>query len=417
MDVTKSSFRICFFGASVTQQSTGYAALLKKELNENVKIFGFGGMHLKDAGVCYIDDVLEWRPSICFVDWFSTGYKECSKKTEELLDTIIYKFTKASCNLIFLFFPYKNHERKEFYQFCRKFLQKRKMAFIDVDEQVRGDRETILRDSIHTNDYGSRVYAGIIKEFYKKIKDQLVLPTEIYDTKYTKIKSIDVEQEFTKQLLLEGDCEIIGICSLVGPYSGILEVSDENHNYKKNTWDRWCYYIREAFVLEHILKGRMKIEITNDKFDTSICKENIDFSKFEKKLTVRKIYFIGNYLHVINMDEGNRIFCFLDDFISTLRDKDIIIYGAGKCAKKFLTKVQEKILPIGIAVTTMNNNPKEILGIPVHAIDYYVSHSKHALIIVMVENWYQQNEIKHILTAMNFKYRIIENIGRIIDSN
>lgn len=193
MDVTKSILKICFFGASVTQQSKGYAALLKEELSENVKVFGFGGMHLKDAGVCYIDKVLEWHPSICFVDWFSTGYKECSKKTEELIDTIIYKFTKASCKLIFLFFPYKEQEREEFYQFCKEFLQKRKIAFIDVDEQVREDRETILRDLIHTNDYGSRVYADIIKESYKKMQDQLVLPTEIYDTKYTKIKSIDVE--------------------------------------------------------------------------------------------------------------------------------------------------------------------------------------------------------------------------------
>lgn len=158
--------------------------------------------------------------------------------------------------------------------------------------------------------------------------------------------------EFTKQLLLEGDCEIIGIRSLIGPYSGIVEVSDENCNYKKNTWDRWCHYIREAFVLEHILKGRMKIEITNDKFDSSACKENIDFSKIKKKLAVHKIYFIGNNLHVINMDEGRRIIYkdksrrrshFLDDFVATLRDKHTTIYKAGKCAQEFLIKCKRSI--------------------------------------------------------------------------
>ena len=71
-----------FFGASVTKQKTGYAYILKRLFekdNYNTHIFGFGGMHLNNAGICMIDQIISKNPKYCFIDlfvgfFFSKGY-------------------------------------------------------------------------------------------------------------------------------------------------------------------------------------------------------------------------------------------------------------------------------------------------------------------------------------------------------
>src|SRR5574344_2395817 len=88
--------RVAFFGASVTQQNPGYSYETAKLLESKYKVFGFGGMHLPDAGICFIDKVLKFKPNYVFVDWFSTDYMEQSNKTLSYIDTLLYKFSKAN---------------------------------------------------------------------------------------------------------------------------------------------------------------------------------------------------------------------------------------------------------------------------------------------------------------------------------
>ena len=49
---------IAVFGASVTKQKNGYATKLHKYFNHPIKVFGYGGMHLNNAAVCFIDEVI-----------------------------------------------------------------------------------------------------------------------------------------------------------------------------------------------------------------------------------------------------------------------------------------------------------------------------------------------------------------------
>ena len=88
---------IAVFGASITQQKTGYAARLNDKLNHPVRVFGYGGMHLINAGICFIDKVVVESPAYCFVDWFSTAYNEINDDTIQYIDTIVYKFSKIKC--------------------------------------------------------------------------------------------------------------------------------------------------------------------------------------------------------------------------------------------------------------------------------------------------------------------------------
>jgi len=59
---------ISIFGASVTQQKTGFAYKFKEKVKHPVQVFGYGGMHLNNAAICFIDKVIETKPRYCFID-------------------------------------------------------------------------------------------------------------------------------------------------------------------------------------------------------------------------------------------------------------------------------------------------------------------------------------------------------------
>jgi hypothetical protein len=88
---------IVFFGASVTEQTkkSGYVPQFKQivtdnSLNFNIIQKGYGSLHLTDAGICKIDHIIENKPNICFIDWFSTHYIETNKeKLYSYLDIIV----------------------------------------------------------------------------------------------------------------------------------------------------------------------------------------------------------------------------------------------------------------------------------------------------------------------------------------
>jgi len=300
---------ITVFGASLTQQKTGYASYLSSKLNQPVKVFGYGGMHLKDAGICFIDKVLEVNPSYCFIDWFSTAYKDTNKETIEYIDTIIHKFTINKCKLIFLFFPRTDDsEREEFYLFCKRYLEKKKIFYIDISLEINHNKlNSILRDIVHTTDYGSSLYASKISKIFKMERENILFPKNIRETKYSYINHIVVEKIFDDTLILNGNCQIIGFYLTVGTHSGIVEVDNGKNIQKYNTWDIWCTYPRKHFSLSFFVKDITKIKILNDEFDTSNCKIDFDFTKVRKKLVIHNIYYIGDYLEVININNGKRI--------------------------------------------------------------------------------------------------------------
>ena len=303
--------KICFFGASVTAQESGYAKVLSDKWKKYSKcyIFGYGGRHLYDAGVCYIDNVLEKKPNICFIDWFSTDYNECDEKTIEYLDTIVYKFTRAECKLVFLFMQYRNNpDKREFYDFCTKYLSDRNLSYIDVWSETKEiPIDELLRDNIHTTKYGSHIYASIIEENFADIKEKIVFPHNVRETVYTNVKHIDIEREFFEKIILKGKGEIIGFNLLVGKHSGIIYIESENKREKINIWDKWCYYNRDHFRINMPVDGTVIITISNELFDTSICKVPIDIRNIEKKLIVHSIYYIGESLEVMNLNEGKKV--------------------------------------------------------------------------------------------------------------
>lgn len=297
------------FGASVTQQREGYATRLKSMFPDDVHIFGYGGMHLKDAGICFIDEVLQQNPSYCFIDWFSTDYSIIDKRTIEYINTIIHRFSEKKCKLIFLFFPRKDYKKKEkFNLFCKQYLKQKKIYYIDLYDTINLDTlDSVLRDVVHSNDKGSNLYADIIYNKYIEDYDKIKIPENTIVTKYNNIKKIKINKVFDKSINLEGDCEIVGFYLTVGPHSGIVEIVHEQNIKKFNTWDRWCHYSREHFSVPCTVEGEVGINISQENFDTSTSCKEYNYIKKEKKLIVHDIYFVGNFLKIKNKNEGKRI--------------------------------------------------------------------------------------------------------------
>lgn len=300
---------ISIFGASVTQQKKGFAYRLKEKLGQDVQVFGYGGMHLNNAGVCYLDKIVDAKPSYCLIDWFSTDYNLIDQKTEEYIDTIISKLIRIKCKPIFLFLPFRNNDKKIiFHEFCRDILERRNVAYIDITSQINQESiDLILRDYIHTTDYGSELYSKTIADEFVRIDDNSTQEITEY-TEYTEIHEIEINRVFDKIIKLKGECEIIGFLLTIGPHSGIVKITKNKKEIStENTWDRWCNYNRKHFNLAMSLSGNAELVVLQESFDTSVCEKRDDFSSIRKKLILHSVFYIGKELLIENIDESKPI--------------------------------------------------------------------------------------------------------------
>lgn len=290
---------VAFFGASITQQQNGYWYHFGlKNPQFNVKSFGYGSMHLNDAGISYIDEVLNFKPEYCFIDWFSTGYiKYNEDKFDEIVEyinTIIHKFYNNDTKLIFLTFPDKTVDKTEIYIKINNYLKSINVPFLDISNTFNNNINDILRDGIHTTPFGSEEYARLINDYFNntEIKIPETYPAE---TKYCIIKQLDVNSLITNFIKFSGPCEIIGISQVIGPYTGLLDID----GVIVNNWDKWCYYERNMVNLRFKVNNETIINILQDDFDKSACEHNIVWSE-NKYLNLGKIYYISGNLEIID---------------------------------------------------------------------------------------------------------------------
>lgn len=293
--------KIAFYGASVTQQRHGFVEHFSKMVHKKVLKFGFGGMHLPDAGICFVDKVADLKPDICFIDWFSTWYANQDGKFNLYLDAITEKLQKTGCRVIFLFLPnnrgLEECDVAQFYTVAKSYLKNKKIEFIPLDEILANHAVTdLLRDSIHTTPEGSQLYA---ENILKYLENTEALPkAEIEPNIYSAVSVLPVKRCFNKEVVLEGKCHIQGFFLKIGPWSGIVKVNSGTVSFNENTWDQWCYYGRDHFSFNLPVEGKAVFTLSDETFDTTPCKEHFDFSKQKKKLVIHEIYYYGKYLKI-----------------------------------------------------------------------------------------------------------------------
>lgn len=296
--------KIAFYGASLVQQRNGYWKYFGERYPKfQVRPFGFGARHLNDAGVCYIDDVLEFEPDYCIVDWFTTGYVKYNEdKFDEIttyIDAIVHRFSEKRIPLLFLILPDETCDKKDIYEKLNSYLESLRVPTLNLSNKFNNLGE-ILRDGIHTTEYGSKVYADLIGEyFFGKVYGKNKVPKEYPErNKFCEIKRLEFNAAVYKKLVLKGNCEVIGVSQLVGPYTGMLDIDGKVVNY----WDRWCYYEREMVNMAFPVNGTSTIQVLEDDFDRSLCQKHNEGNDTDwtvkKCLKLFTFFFIGPNLVV-----------------------------------------------------------------------------------------------------------------------
>lgn len=287
---------IVFFGASVTEQREGYAHYFKLKDGGNNKCFkkGYGSRHLNDAGICYIDNVLEHNPNVCFIDWFSTGY--VSNSISMYLDTITKKLMDKNSIIVFLLFDRLdiNEKRLEMYDVVKKYASEYGHHYIEL-YNIPNIRD-LLRDVVHTNENGSKYYAEKIYEYYEKhlknaVPNYLKFPDE---NKYCHVKKKQINSKIYKYLMINGkNIEIIGIAQIIGPHTGVLEFNIDGNIYNYNLYDQWCYYNRKNIKINCYAECNIVFNVTQQPIDLSLFEgKNID-PNTTKYLDIQTIFYLG----------------------------------------------------------------------------------------------------------------------------
>ena len=155
---------VSFFGASVTQQKNGYVDFFAKLCEDtiNVKKYGYGSMHIYDAGISFINNVINDKPNYCFIDWFSTGFINADSYIKQFIDTIVLKLIEINCVPIFLLFDRKDMCTKilDMYNYVTDYANQNNINYISMFNNQNIDK--LLRDCVHTTELGANHYGNII---------------------------------------------------------------------------------------------------------------------------------------------------------------------------------------------------------------------------------------------------------------
>lgn len=286
--------KISCFGASVTQQAKGYVFYLEQLFKSKINAHGFGSEHLCYSGVIHINKVLNFKPEICFIDWFSTGNLKINENNTMMLDTIKYKFATNNCKIIFLFFPLKETgERIDYYNFLKKYLNDNNLSYIDLNTYISYD-EKMTRDGVHTTEYGAEIYANTIFNEFNKMT--IKLPINIHENKYCNVKELCINQIFNENLILKGNCQVLALGLKIGPNSGYIRINNE----LCLLWDPYCHYERKIKRCNFDINNICEIKVLDKEVDYSSCRREYNFENVRFELNIENIYYIGDSLEFIN---------------------------------------------------------------------------------------------------------------------
>jgi hypothetical protein len=302
--------KLSFFGASVTAQKNGYVDYFQKlDVLEKFKItkHGYGSMHIRDAGMCFIEDVLSSNPDYCFIDWFSTGYLTTESEMLLYLDTFRYKFINNNCQIVFLFFSgskqHMSDKRINMYNEVIIYAKKHNIPYIDLRESTKNlPVEELYRDSVHTLELGSKIYGECIyRSFLEKILSFNSLnSSDITKTKYSDIHKMPIESKgIYEEISITGKGEIMGLYQNIGPYSGEVElIIDNGEKSTQRLWDSWCYYERSVLKIQKKFENHLLIKVSQKDFDKSSAKQQANWTAVKIIKPCGFLYFTGTISNI-----------------------------------------------------------------------------------------------------------------------
>ena len=166
--------KIHIHGASVTAQNgtDGYFNALTELIKGNEKFTihlsrtAYGASHFDLAGYFFLEDIFNWRPDFCLLEWCTTSAKSFD---EIKLQNVISRLVRNNIIPVWLILPRADDvaaQRKIVAQ-ARATSTLYKLPFIDLSDLISDDIDAslILRDVVHTNRNGAKLGGDIQKSF------------------------------------------------------------------------------------------------------------------------------------------------------------------------------------------------------------------------------------------------------------
>jgi glycosyltransferase involved in cell wall biosynthesis/Tfp pilus assembly protein PilF len=323
--------KIAYLGGSATaQQEGGYRPLLHQWLSEYSQQnhqeinAGNGGIASSAAVFTMDDEVIAQQPDLCFIEYATT---DMGRKHEigAAVEGMVRKLEAINCSICFLYlykqgekFDYtnttiteyekvadfykipsinvgqfleaavengkylvsnlfKNQERtfKQGSQVISKFIAEGLKTIFD-DQPIHSqesecDRnyDVSLAKSLHSNHYGTGKIVNLDLSFIRD-RDRCSIG-EFGTYKYYQIDSSN-EIKFT----LKG--KLVGIATIVGKESGIIELITPERTWEYKLWDAFCYQDRfQIKIIErHFEKATpIRLKLTEKPIDYSKCREKL----------------------------------------------------------------------------------------------------------------------------------------------
>jgi hypothetical protein len=324
------------FGASITAQSvhhssgepTGYVRYLsdildKQISNVEVRSLAAGSSHFDGAGYVLLDEVINQKPDFLILDWHSTGL---TKFDDFLWASAIRKIRDAAITTLIIIFPLNEviclgNERPNVSQ--ARGAVGDGIHLLNLYQEVGFSifPDLHLRDGIHTNAAGGKLYAQLIASAIAQILSD---PSCLLQEKGLSVPLVSLDEPVSVDCCLlsndfmnfsvldmliercsgwQGGISVIAE-SIVGPFSPVVDISFNDKIAIQSIWDPWCYYPRSNFTnLVRLPCFSKPADIlynitvtTSDKSpEYSQCvKTDFDFSSItERFLRIKKLYCIG----------------------------------------------------------------------------------------------------------------------------
>ena len=323
--------KIAYLGGSATaQQEGGYRPMLHQWLTEYSQQdhqeinAGNGGIASSAAAFTMDDEVIAQQPDLCFIEYATTDMGR-NHEIGTAVEGMVRKLKAINCSVCFLYlykqgekFDYTNTTITEY----EKIADFYKIPSINVGQFLEAALENgeyivsdLFKNQERTFEQGSKVISKFIAEGLKTIFDgQPSLPDSTscdrncgaflakslhpnhYGTgkivnlalsfirdrdrcriaEFGKYKYYQIDSSNEIKFTLKG--KLVGIATIVGKESGIIELITPERTWEYKLWDTFCY------------QDRFQIKITERNFEKAtpiklkLTEKSIDYSKCREKL-------------------------------------------------------------------------------------------------------------------------------------
>ena len=285
--------KILILGFSVTAERPGFVGAaeeeLKRRFNAEVAKVGLGGLQPYHARYLFPQIIEEHDPDILILDHATPAFRNFYNDQEDYrlsLLSVIRECYECGIRISMIDFPRTDVDYdNDWVSKCHDEI----CTELGIPYRRVSLKEGILRDEVHTTEYGNQFYADILLEMVPQAKQLDVDPEQFVNVpRYDAIRMADIQPDLPTHTIdrggyrtnlvcltagqtlhtdFEQPLKFCGFTALMGPRTGALEIEAGPIKRRQVAYDQFCYYERMgAFIVNQGINGPKvdKVSVTQN---------------------------------------------------------------------------------------------------------------------------------------------------------